>query len=106
MLTAVIVLNCCLAIAAALLAWRLWQLRRTLRLLRWMLKDLTRDTEAALQGATAAIVSGQQGAQRVQWRYRHAQHQLMLLKRLLIAISWAQSLILRTTKRRRHKIAL
>jgi hypothetical protein len=92
--------NCLLALACLVLAWRLWQLRRSLQQLRWMLGDVAHNTEAALQGATEAMVSGQQSTQRLQWRYRKMQHQLTQLQRLLILASWTQRLLLRHIPRR------
>lgn len=102
MITAVIVINCLLALTCLGFAWRLWRLRHSLRLLRWMLGDLTNDTEAALQGATDAIISGQQSTQRLQWRYRHMRDQLGQLQRLLIVASWSQGLLLKTMGRQRR----
>lgn len=102
MITAVIVINCLLALTCLGFAWRLWRLRHSLRLLRWMLGDLTHDTEAALQGATDAIISGQQSTQRLQWRYRHMRDQLGQLQRLLIVASWGQGLLLKTMGRQRR----
>jgi len=104
MLTAVIVINCLLALACLGFAWRLWRLRHSLRQLRWMMGDLTQNTEAVLQGMTEAIVSGQQSTQRLQWRYRHVRQQLVQLQRLLVVASWGQSLLLKTlTQRRRQR---
>lgn len=102
MITAVIITNCLLALICLGLAWRLWQLRHSLRQLRWMLGDVTHNVEASLQGATEAIVSGQQSTQRLQWRYRHMGEQLEQLRRLLIVASWGQSLLLKRMGRQRR----
>lgn len=102
MITAVIVINCLLALTCLGLAWRLWELRHSLRQLRWMMGDLAQDTEAALQGATEAMISGQQSTQRLQWRYRHMRDQLGQLQRLLIVVNWGQSLLLKTMRRQRR----
>lgn len=102
MITAVIVINCLLALICLGLAFRLWRLRHSLRQLRWMMGDVTHNTEAALQGTTAAIISGQQSTQRLQWRYRHVREQLGQLQRLLIVASWGQSLLLKTLGRRKR----
>ncbi len=101
MITAVIVLNCLLALTCLGFAWRLWKLRHSLRQLRWMMGDVAHNTEAALQGATDAMISGQQSTQRLQWRYRNMQAQLDQLKRLLIVASWGQGLLLKTMGRRK-----
>jgi len=103
MLTAVIVINCLLALACLGFAWRLWRLRHNLRQLRWIMGDLTHNAEAALQGMTEAIVSGQQSAQRLQWRYRHVRRQLVQLQRLLVVASWGQGLLLKTLAQRQRQ---
>jgi hypothetical protein len=100
MVTLVILTNCLLALACLALAGRLWQLRRSLQQLRWMMGDVAHNTEAALQGATEALVAGQQSTQRLQWRYRKMQHQLVQLQQLLLLASWTQRLLLRRIPRR------
>lgn len=102
MITAVIILNCLLALTCLGLAWHLWQLRHSLRQLRWMMGDVAQNTEAALQGATDAMISGQQSTQRLQWRYRHIREQLDQLQRLLIVVSWGQNLLLKRVGRQRR----
>lgn len=102
MITVVIVINCLLASICLGFAWRLWRLGNDLRLLRWMMGDLTRSTEAALQGATEALISGQQGTQRLQWRYRHMHQQLRQLKQVLVLASWGQTLLFKTMGRQRR----
>ena len=99
MITAVIVTNCLLALACIVFAWRLWNLRHSLRQLRWMMSDVAHNTEASLQGATDAIIAGQQSTQRLQWRYRHTRNQLAQLQRLLIVASWGQGLLLKRRQR-------
>lgn len=100
MMTFAILSNCILALACLVLAGRLWQLRRSLQQLRWMIGDVAHHTEAALQGATEALVAGQQSTQRLQWRYRKMQHQLTQLQQLLILASWVQRLLQRRIPRR------
>ncbi len=102
MITAVIVINCLVALACLGVAWRLWRLRHHLRLLRWMMGDLTQHTEAALQGATDALIAGQQSTQRLQWRYRHVHRQFGQLQRLLVVASWGQGLLSKTLWRSRQ----
>lgn len=90
LVTAVVSFNCLLALLCLGTAWRLWRLGQTLRQLRWMLGDLAQQTEAALGGTRDALVAGQQGAMRLQWRYRRVNRQLQQLRQVLLLAGWLQ----------------
>lgn len=84
----VIGFNCCLALLCLGVAWRLWQLRQSLRQLCGMLGDVAHNTESALKGQRDALVAGQQSTMRLRWRYRRANRQLQQLQQVLRLASW------------------
>lgn len=90
MVTVVVGLNGAIALGLLLLAWRLWRLRQTLAQVNWMLEDLAQNMPGAIAGTQDALVSGQQGLQRLGGRYRLATRQLTQVRQLLLLLGWLQ----------------
>lgn len=95
MVTWVVGINGAIALILGLLAWRLWKLRSSLAQVNQVLVDMEQDSQGALAGMQASLVSGEHSVQQLGGRYRHVNQQLKQVKQVLLLLGWIQGYALR-----------
>jgi hypothetical protein len=83
MVTLVVGLNCCIAIACWYVVWQVWQLRKTLSNVAEALIAAEQNTHNVLYGAPTNILNGQQGIHQLRQSYQRLELQLQKLQRIV-----------------------
>ena len=108
MLAFVIVLNLLISAASFYLAWKIWQLRRVLRVATKTLARAERSTHQVFHRAPESIVRGKSGTRSLRDRYQRLEIQLQRLEQMtqllnLTAQLWRLSRRTKRSPRRRPR---
>ncbi len=87
MLQAVVVTNFFLSLVCLFVAWKIWQLRRTLAQVADTLLSVERNTHNILYGAPKAISQGQVGTAQLRKHYQQLEPQLQRARQSLALLS-------------------
>jgi uncharacterized protein YhhL (DUF1145 family) len=98
LLTIVLITNAFLALICLWVAWKIWQLRRTLARVTDTLLYVEQVVYQVLHSAPTAILKGQTGSQALQQQYQNLQIQLQRLQQILALVSFGRSLWARRSR--------
>lgn len=101
MVTFVVVFNILIALINFYIAWRVWQLRRTIAGVATAILVADRNTYNTLHGAPNAIATGQKGTKAAREQYRQLEIQLQKLRQLLGLLNFAQQVWRRRSRQTR-----
>lgn len=91
MLQLVVFVNVLISLLCLYVAWRLWNLRRTLALAVTVVNNFERITYTVLHGAPKAIYQGQLGIHELRARYQQLELQWQKVQQVLALLGLLQS---------------